>query len=275
MAGNQSLEVLGPIPLFLETGKPFQLATQLIRSGERQKQQILTDATRACANSVELGTLPPDKAAKRFGALLGLDDSDDHARICSALEEVDRENPEAVEKIVSNLPATKLLQLDPTTGPSAELLIDYATPTQLATIARYYTEKIFAAKTREDRVVKRNEFDLGFPDEDSILPNHDLTRLNSKVNDAARGLGRLLDMAVTRGDEDNDGFLESFGTALLEDQSITSKKKTGNPTPPGFMIDEIIDMATRRSSAARVIESLPDGDPDGWDAKLTLRRNIT
>lgn len=262
MAGNQSLEVLGPIPLFLETGKPFQLATQLIRSGERQKQQILTDATRACANSVELGTLPPDKAAKRFGALLGLDDSDYHARICLALEETDRENPEAVEKIVAHLPATKLLQLDPTTGPSAELLIDYATPTQLATVARYLSGKIFAAKKR---MVKHTR-----EDEDSILPNHDLTRLNSKVNDATRGLGRLLDMAVTRGDEDNDGFLESFAAALLRDEPVSSKGKPAKPVEPSFMIDQIVDMASKRSSATRVIESLPNDNPMGWKAKRAL-----
>lgn len=259
MAGNQSLEILGPIPLFLKTGRPIQLATQLIRSGERQKQQILTDATRACANCVELGTLPPDKAAKRFGALLGLDDSDDHARICLALEETDRENPEAVEKIVAHLPATKLKQLDPTTGPSAELLIDYATPTQLATLARYYTQEIYAAERRANKST-RDEISYEFHDEDLIA--------QARVKDAARGLGRLLDLIVDRNDQDSDGLLESFGTALLGDREVSLS--------PSFMIEQIVDMAiNKRSSAARVIESLPDGDPNGWDAKTTLRRNIT
>src|SRR3989338_11503111 len=113
MAVNKSLEILGPIPLFLETGKPFKLATQLMESGsERQKQQILTDATIACANSVGLGILTPEKAAKRVGTLVSVDDSDDHSRICSALEKADSQEPKAVEKIIACLPATKLQQLD-------------------------------------------------------------------------------------------------------------------------------------------------------------------
>jgi len=268
MAVNRSLETLGPVPYFLKTGKPFKLATQLMESGsERQKQQILTDATIACANSVGLGILTPDKAAKRVGTLISVDDSDDHIRICLALEETDREEPEAVEKIIACLPATKLQQLDPITGPSADLLIDYATAQQLATLARYYTGKIYAAKTRTNKFIG-NEISYEFRDEDLIA--------QARVKDAARGLGRLFDLIVARNDEDSDGLLESFGAALLGDQSITPKIKTGKSAPPSFMIDEIVDMAiNRRSSAARVIESLPDGDPNGWEAKMTLRRNIT
>ena len=139
MAVNQSLEVLGPIPLFLETGKPFKLMGQLMESdSERKKQLILTNAVMACADSVVLGVLTPDKAAKRVGPLISIDDSDDHIRICLALEETDKKEPKAVEKIIARLPATKLQQLDPTTGPISELLIDYATAQQLATLARYY-----------------------------------------------------------------------------------------------------------------------------------------
>lgn len=268
MVDNKSLETLGPIPRFLKTGKPFKLAAQLIESdSERQKQQILTDATIACAGSVVLGVLTPDKAAKRLGTLISIDDSDDHNLMCLALEETDKKEPRTVEKIIACLPATKLQQLDPTTGPSAELLIDYATAQQLATLARYYTGKIYAARTRATKSI-RDEISHEFHDEDLIS--------QTRVKDAARGLGRLLDLIVARNDEDDDGLLESFGTALLGDQSIVSKKSNRKPASPSFMIDEIIDMAiNKRSSAARVIESLPDGDPNGWDAKLTLRRNIT
>lgn len=260
MAGNQSLEVPGSIPFFLTTGKPFELAARLIASdSEVQKQQILTDAMMACADSVVLGILTPDKAAKRVSTLIGVDDSNDHERICLALEETDRKEPTAVEKIIACLPATKLQQLDPTTGPSAELLIDYATPQQLATLARYYTGKIYAAEKRANKSNK-DEISYEFHDEDLIA--------KAKVKDAARGLGRLLDLIVDRNDEDSDGLLESFGTALLGDR--------GESASPSFMIEQIIDMAiNRRSSAARVIESLPDGDPNGWDAKTILRRNIT
>lgn len=252
----------------MTTGKPFELAARLIASGsERQKQQILTDTMIACADSVVLGILTPDKAAKRVGTLIGVDDSDDHERICLALEETDRKEPRAVEKIIACLPATKLQQLDPTTGPSAELLIDYATAQQLATLARYYTGKIYAAMT-QTRKSSEDEASYQLSDKDLIA--------QSKIDNARRGLGRLLDLIVDRNDEDGDGLLESFGTALLGDQSITSKTKAGKSTTASFMIDEIIYMAIhKRSSAARVIENLPDGDPDGWDAKLTLRKNIT
>ena len=241
---------------------------QLMESdSERKKQLILTNAVMACADSVVLGVLTPDKAAKRVGPLISIDDSDDHIRICLALEEADKKEPKAVEKIIARLPATKLQQLDPTTGPISELLIDYATAQQLATLARYYTGKIYAAKARANKSIS-DEISYEFHDEDLIA--------QTRVKDAARGLGRLLDLIVARNDEDSDGLLESFGAALLGDQSIISKKSNRKPASPSFMIDEIIDMAiNKRSSAARVIESLPDGNPDGWDAKMTLRRNIT
>lgn len=269
MTIGKSLETLGPIPQFLETGKPFQLVTQLIGcADERMRREIMTKTVKACATSVELKELTPDKAAKRVRTLIKMDDSHDHDRICLALEEADAENPEAVELIISNLSAQMLLKLDPTTGPSVELLIDYATPKQLATLARYYTGKIYAAKISEDRVSRRGESNFGIAEEalQSLK--------SSRVNDAARGLGRLLDLVVNRNDEDDDGFLELFAAALLKEEPVSLKKKTGKLAESSFMIDQIVGMADKRSSAARVIESLPEGDPDGWKAKLILRRNI-
>lgn len=269
MANNKSLETLKPIELFLKTGKPNLLAGELMRSADRkQRQSLMTAVTTFCALGVESGEIKPGNAAKRIGTMISLDDSEDYVLACQALEETDEILPKAVEKIVSSLPASKLLQLDPTTGPSAELLIDYATAQQLATLARYYTGKIYAAKRRANKSIS-DEISYEFHDEDLIA--------QARVKDAARGLGRLLDLIVDRNDEDSDGLLESFGTALLGDRDDALKKSgIRESVSPSFMIEQIVDMAiNKRSSAARVIESLPDGDPNGWDAKTTLRRNIT
>lgn len=255
MPNNKFLEVSSPISLFLKTGKQKLLAAELINSNEKEKLRVMDDLAISCALGVESGEMAPHIAAKRIGIMIGLDDSEDHDLVCRALEGADSLLPQAVERIVSSLPASKLLQLDPTTGSSAELLIDYATAGQLATLARYYTGKIFAAQTREIR----------FPDRDSMRLR------SSRANDAARGLGRLLDLVVDREDTGGDaGFLELFAAALLGDEPVSLIGKTGKSTEPSFMIGQIIDMANKRTSAARVIESLPSGNPMSWKAKMAL-----
>lgn len=259
MPNNQSLEsleVLRPVSLFLKTGKPKLLVEALMGSDnvEARKLQIMTDVIGACALGVESGEIKPNTAAKRVGTLIGLDDSKDHKLACGALESVDSGSPQAVETIVSHLSAAKLLELDPTSGEIPEMLIDYATPKQLATVARYYAGRVFAAQNG---------------------PYRNAEIKNERVDYAVGQLGLFLDLVVEREETENsgNGFLTSFATALLNDEPPLSNRKpirSARPVEPSFTMDQILNIAMGyEASAKMVIGSLPNSGL-GWEIKMRL-----